>query len=221
MAGSNISKVEVSGKEFPIIEFKGERILTFAMIDKMHGRPEGTARKRFSDNSERFVEGKHFHLIDNSQKSVFRTFGINVPNRGLIGLAERGYLLLVKSFNDEKSWEVQEHLIDGYFRSGAANMPPKAVTPLLEDASVSYYIVKRVGGKTDKEWQITSAQTIAGFVNKFYPTHTLILKNAMMDNLGTMIKIASSMHEEIQSMEEVVSRFNYGVDAYFARAGVA
>ena len=43
MAAANISKVEVSGKEFPIIEWKGERVLTLAMVDAMHGRQDSTA----------------------------------------------------------------------------------------------------------------------------------------------------------------------------------
>ena len=73
MAETNISKIEVSGKQFPVTEWKGERVLTLAMIDEMHERQEGTARKRFNENKDRFLEGKHFHKITSKEASVFRT----------------------------------------------------------------------------------------------------------------------------------------------------
>jgi len=102
--------------EIPVLEYRGQRVITFAMIDKVHQRPEGTARKRFHDNRHRFVEGKHFHLVDFSEKSVFRTFGIEIPPRGLIVLTQHGYLFIVKSFTDDLAWKIQETLIDTYFQ---------------------------------------------------------------------------------------------------------
>lgn len=105
-----------NSQEINVVEYNGERVLTLKQIDQIHQRKEGTARFRFNDNKTRFKEGKHFYLIDYSQKCVFRPFGINIPPRGLIVVTERGYLLLVKSFTDDLSWQVQEQLIDVYFR---------------------------------------------------------------------------------------------------------
>ncbi len=44
------STITILDQEITPLEYKGQRVLTFAMIDKVHGRPEGTARKRFNDN---------------------------------------------------------------------------------------------------------------------------------------------------------------------------
>ena len=109
--------IEISGTEIPVIEYRDERVITFKDIDRVHQRPDGTARKRFADNRKRFIDKKHYYLVDNTQKSVFRTFGIDIPPRGLTLITERGYLLLVKSFTDDLAWEIQERLIDGYFRA--------------------------------------------------------------------------------------------------------
>ncbi len=110
-------KITIANTEMAIIEYKGQRVLTFEMIDKVHGRPDGTARKRFSDNRERFIEGEDFYLIDFSQKSEFRTFGIEIPPRGLTIIPESGYLMLVKSFTDDLAWQVQRQLVKGYFKA--------------------------------------------------------------------------------------------------------
>lgn len=110
-------KITIANTEMAIIEYKGQRVLTFEMIDKVHGRPDGTARKRFSDNREHFIEGEDFYLIDFSQKSEFRTFGIDIPPRGLTVIPESGYLMLVKSFTDDLAWQVQRQLVKGYFKA--------------------------------------------------------------------------------------------------------
>lgn len=109
--------VMVADKALSIVEYQGQRVVTFAMIDEVHGRPEGTARKRFNDNKDRLVNNEDFYLVDSSQKSEFRTFGIDVPNRGLTLLTESGYLMLVKSFTDDLAWKVQKQLVKGYFKA--------------------------------------------------------------------------------------------------------
>ena len=108
-----INKTEVSVKEY-----QGNRVVTFKDIDTVHGRPDGTARKRFNDNKERFIENVDYFMIKRSdnQMSEKRTFGFEVPNRGLTLITESGYLMLVKSFTDDLAWDVQRQLVNTYFR---------------------------------------------------------------------------------------------------------
>lgn len=110
------NSVVVADKSVSIVEYKGQRVVTFAMIDDLHGRPEGTARKRFNDNKDHLIDGEDFYLVDSTQKSEFRTFGIEVPNRGLTLVTESGYLMLVKSFTDDLAWKVQKQLVKAYFK---------------------------------------------------------------------------------------------------------
>lgn len=108
--------VSINGNDLSVKMWNGQRVVTFADIDKVHERPEGTARKRFYDNKKRFVEGEEYFLITKSLMSEKRTFGIEVPNRGITVLTESGYLLLVKTFTDDLSWEVQKQLVNSYFK---------------------------------------------------------------------------------------------------------
>ena len=45
-------------------EHKGVRVVTFKDIDAVHGRPDGTARKRFNDNRDHFIEGEDFFVLN-------------------------------------------------------------------------------------------------------------------------------------------------------------
>jgi len=45
----------------------------------------------------------------------FRIAGITPNSQGLVVLTESGYLLLVKSFTDKLSWQVQKQLVKAYF----------------------------------------------------------------------------------------------------------
>ena len=216
MAEVNISKVEVSGKQFPVVEFKGERILTFAMIDEMHERQEGTARKRFNENGARFLEGKHFHVIDHTQKSVFRTFGINVPNRGLIALTERGYLMLAKSLTDDKAWEVQDRLIDGYFRAKSSHPPVPPSQPLLGDQGEQWYLAQMVGGAIVKMVKADEPCAVKYMRLKF-PHLEVITKAVMAENLRLVIGQLSEICGQFTTLPEVSRELDHAADAYFAR----
>lgn len=106
---------EITRCALPVVEIDGQRVITLSMVDIEHQRPDGTARRNFNANKERLTEGKHYFVRNSSEA---RDLGMIAPN-GLIFLNERGYLLLVKSFTDDLAWEVQERLVEGYFRAGA------------------------------------------------------------------------------------------------------
>ncbi|MBC0687137.1 ORF6N domain-containing protein [Escherichia coli] len=108
--------VTINNKPFPTLEYKNQRVVTFEMIDEVHERPKGLAKTTFHRNKHRFVDGVDTYLIDYSEKGVFDTFGINVPPRGLRVFTESGYLMIVKSFNDDLAWQVQRELVNSYFR---------------------------------------------------------------------------------------------------------
>lgn len=105
--------VHIENSDISVKEYNGQRVVTFKDIDLVHGRPDGTARKRFNDNRE--------HLIINEDYFVRKTdeakkeYGITAPN-GLVLLTEQGYLMLVKSFTDDLAWKVQRQLVNTYFK---------------------------------------------------------------------------------------------------------
>ena len=69
--------IEINGHEIEVKEYKGQRVVTFKDIDTVHERPDGTARKRFNDNRNRFIENDVFYII--SEPSEIRTLGLTRP----------------------------------------------------------------------------------------------------------------------------------------------
>ena len=109
--------VRVGNSSISVKEYRGKRVVTFKDIDTVHERPEGTARKRFADNRDRFIEDKDFFKISPSE---FRTTIGDMDSRqqnDITLISESGYLMLVKSFTDDLAWTVQRQLVDSYFRA--------------------------------------------------------------------------------------------------------
>lgn len=108
--------VNVEGTELSVREYNGQRVVTFRDIDEVHHRPHGTAYRNFRANKRFFNEGRDYVTVHKkNQNDEIRLLGIAVPQRGITLITERGYLKVIKSFNDELSWKVQDALVDAYF----------------------------------------------------------------------------------------------------------
>lgn len=104
--------IHIGNSDISVKEYKGQRVVTFKDIDMVHGRPDGTARKRFNDNRHHFIENEDFFVRNTDEAK--KEYGIVAPN-GLVLITEQGYLMLVKSFTDDLAWEVQRQLVRNYF----------------------------------------------------------------------------------------------------------
>lgn len=111
--------VRINKHSLSIKELNRQRLVTFEDIDILHERPEGTAKRNFNKNFNRFTNGKHFfRFADEDLKKLKQSTNFVPSNtKEIILITEKGYLLLVKSFNDDLAWQVQEQLIDRYFRA--------------------------------------------------------------------------------------------------------
>lgn len=138
---SESKSVTIVDTTIPVVEYQGQRVITLEMVDRLHRRPEGTASRNFTNNKDRFEEGKHYYLIDYSKNNDFRCFGISIPTRGLIVITERGYSMLVKAFQDDFAWEVQEQLSDSYFDN---NKPMSTAEFLVQQAQLMLEYEKRL-----------------------------------------------------------------------------
>ena len=59
--------------EIPYLTYQGQAVLTFALIDKVHNRVEGTASRNFRSNRQRFIDGEdYFYITDSKSLDEFR-----------------------------------------------------------------------------------------------------------------------------------------------------
>lgn len=112
-----MKSIDVCGTELAVKEWNDKRVVTFADIDAVHQRPEGTARKRFNDNKGHFILGEDYYVVKpkDLENSQMTSENITVNPRGTTFVTESGYLMLVKSFTDDLAWDVQRKFINQYF----------------------------------------------------------------------------------------------------------
>ena len=108
--------VKINNNDLSVKEFNGQRVVTFKDIDMLHERVEGTAKRNFNENKKHLIENVDYFFVKPAdvQKYEIRTSEIN--NRGTYLITESGYLMLVKSLQDDLAWKVQRELVNNYFR---------------------------------------------------------------------------------------------------------
>ena len=124
-----MNEIVINQTALRVKEHNGKRVVTFKDIDAVHERPEGTARKRFNDNKKYFIEGEDYFVRKTDEAKT--EFNIIAPN-GLVLITESGYYMLVKSFTDELSWQVQRELTNSYFRVQQIQADYSTLSPQLQ-----------------------------------------------------------------------------------------
>lgn len=107
--------VNIVGVSMSVIEYHGQRVVTFAMIDAVHQRPKGTAKRNFSTNRKHFIEDSdYFELTRNEIRAepLNNVFPPRTP-KGML-FTQTGYLIVAKSFRT--SQEITKQVCHSYFK---------------------------------------------------------------------------------------------------------
>lgn len=132
--------VNVEGTELSVREWNGQRVVTFRDIDNAHGVKPGSAKRNFIRNKRHFIENEDYFIATrDSLKSVNLTpLNVDVPTRGITLITEMGYLMLAKSFTDDKSWNVQRTLVNAYFMLKNQQPTPTSTTAIEEKPTLEF-----------------------------------------------------------------------------------
>lgn len=116
-----MNEIIVNDSNIKIREWNNKRVVTFADIDRVHDKAEGTAKRTFYKYKQYFTENHDYFIVkpEDFQKYATCTLGIeknDIPNRGVTFITESGYLKITKPISGEKAWEVQCQLVNTYFK---------------------------------------------------------------------------------------------------------
>ena len=146
--------------------YHGRTIITLPQIDDFHNRPQGTAKRNFRINRKYFIEGEDF--FEATYEEWTQLFGgtnfvppkaigsdnLSPPksekggHRGsMILLTLTGYMMLVKSLNDDKAWQIHRALVNAYFAKKQANRPASSVELEAINADILALGTKRAAHK--------------------------------------------------------------------------
>ena len=102
------------------IEYKGQKVITTAMLAEAYGTSTSYISKNFTRNKSKFVEGKHyFYLTGEEFKQFVSTSSLKDELSRIHHLylwTERGANHHCKILDTDKAWEQFENLEETYFR---------------------------------------------------------------------------------------------------------
>ena len=195
-----MNTVTINNKQLPAVEYRGQRVVTLAMIDEVHQRPEGTARAAFNRNRSHFIEGVDFLEMT---ADVIRTESLSDAfaartAKGII-LFESGYLMLTKPFNDDLAWQVQRELVNSYFRTRAPLTEIEMIAAMAADAVRQQkrlnHVEEQIETVTEAVENIKRGTMRAGYVGY----RQVVAKSGMTDakcrNLVNAYRIPTDTHE--------------------------
>ena len=122
--------------ELQIIEYSNQRVLTTQQLAEVYETSVDNIKMNFSRNKERFVEGKHYHLLKGDELRAFKnkvTDSYSVPKNvnALILWTEKGADRHCKILDTGKAWEQFDNLEDTYFKVKEMFNIPKTLPDAL------------------------------------------------------------------------------------------
>ncbi|MBQ3265214.1 MAG: ORF6N domain-containing protein [Ruminococcus sp.] len=103
------------------IEYKGQKVITTAMLAEAYETDTNNIRANFKRNKDKFVEGKHYFRLTGAELKEFKSnvtqsHAANSPANTLYLWTERGANHHCKILDTDKAWEQFENLEETYFR---------------------------------------------------------------------------------------------------------
>ena len=227
--------IAIAGKEIELKEYNGERVVTAWDIEKLHEKDVREINQQFKRNINNLIENEDYFVVDRSYISeslsvrqttqpVIQNF---IPNnvKEIILFTESGYLLLTKTFTDERSWNIQRQLVKSYFK----------LKELKEKVEAGEIEIKKVNSKIpSNNNQLEQLKSIENIISAYKnaesrPEKLMIIemvaqmtgnKNkfgyGMADGATTELRKGTVTSQEIAEM----MRSRYGLDENFTQGSV-
>lgn len=146
--------VKINNNNLSVKEFNGQRVVTFKDIDMLHERVEGTAKRNFNEHKKHLIKNVDYFEVKQSDFQKYEIRTLEIPNRGLTLVTESGYLMLVKSLQDDLAWKVQRELVNNYFRvKEIVQAKPKCIEDVLIQSLQEMKEVKQTALEAKEEAQ--------------------------------------------------------------------
>ncbi|WP_018249752.1 ORF6N domain-containing protein [Orenia marismortui] len=137
----------INGRKLINKQYDNQRVIIFEDIDRLHKRSSGTAKRNFNKNKEYLIKGEDYFILKEEALDEFRT---NLPEGviskfapSLVLIAESGYLMIVKSLQDDLAWQVQRTLVKNYFRVKDNISKPNSTLGVLRAALDEIEVAQR------------------------------------------------------------------------------
>lgn len=157
----------INNEKMEVKEYKGLRVVTAWDIAKVHKREVKTINQSFKLVKDKMIENEDYFIIEKSEKLrsenlTLKNLWDNAPAaKEIILFTESGYLMLVKTFTDDLSWNIQRQLVKTYFRFKEAQKSLTVPQQLLAQAQCLVEMDNRitiVENKVDNEIRVDNGE---------------------------------------------------------------
>lgn len=112
--------VKVCGSDIPVIEWKGQRVITTMQLAEVYETQDDNIKVNFNSNKSRFTEGEHYFLLKGMELKDFKD---KVSNPYLVGKnanqlylwTRKGASRHCKMLGTDKAWEQFDELEENYY----------------------------------------------------------------------------------------------------------
>lgn len=117
-----------------VTEYKDIRVLTTQQIADAYGTNTDVISRNFTNNKDRYTEGKHFICLTGNElkeaKANGKIYGLPQNANKFYLWTEKGAFLHAKSLNNDIAWDVYDRLVDNYFNKDQNEIPKDYPTAL-------------------------------------------------------------------------------------------
>lgn len=204
--------VKVGNENIPVIEWKGQRVITTSLLAGVYEATDTQIKQNFNNNEEHFEEGKHYFLLKGEELKLFKNM---VENFDLVGKnanqlylwTRRGASRHSKMLGTDKAWEQFDELEENYYN------PTRKLTA-LERLQLQQEAILEVNTKVENV-----ENRIIKLENNMTITHEQIqtIKNRVNARIVNDILggYENNAYNDIHLRGKVYSRFNKDYCDYF------
>ena len=196
-----MNTVTIQNTQFPVVEYQSERVVTLSMVDEVHQRADGTARRNFNEHRNRFIENEDYFVVCADEIRMRNIYPISAKAQGdVILLTQQGYLMVTKPFKDDLAWKVQRDLINSYFRQHQQPKTQNEIIAAMALANVEQerrlnHVEEKIESVSETVENIKKGNMRAGYVGY----RQIVAKSGMTDakcrNLVNAYRIPTDTHE--------------------------
>ncbi len=184
-----------------VIELHNQRLLTTEQLAEFYEAATNQIKQNYGRNKEKFIEGKHFYLLEGEELKAFKSqvtnshLPISKFASQLYLWTKRGASRHSKILNTDKAWDTYDELEENYFN-------PK---PVVDTSSLSLEL-----------------QLMQGFLNQL-GNHEQELKrlNAKIDSVADSVVIHTQPTIKVASQDEKVLYTTLEIGSPFGYVGTA
>lgn len=183
--------VKINGQDWPVIEWRGQRVITTAQLAEFYGASEQQVQQNFNNNEKNFESEKHFFYLQGNElrdfKNLFENFEVVGKRAPCLYLwTHQGASRHCKILGTKKAWEQFDVLEDNYYNPRPQEAIEEEFQQMLLNPDTIIQMALNLKAKMaendtlkntvkEKELKIADMQPKVNFANAVATSHTSIL----------------------------------------------